>query len=279
MVTYKLNNGKEINVFADFHTHTIYSGHGMATPEQMAESAAHLGLEFLAITDHIYEYTLKSDIENQNCRASLENLYLSGKFCSGTTYDGTTGSLMVIGGGEFNAYTNNPAYNHSGLKLFGYHSWFNPNDREQDITIDNMLNQYELYAYKDNKPDIFVHLERIAPIFKDKAEGMYFIEQVVKLAAKYGIAIEANTSSLVYAKSEYKKNELVFYINWLFECLYKSRASITLGSDSHACVDICINFKQYLEWLDEAELLDKVINLDFDKCEAIYRKASKFEEH
>lgn len=261
----RLTDGKVIKVYADFHSHTIYSGHAMSSSSEMAAKAASIGLEYLAITDHIYEYTAKTDIENQNFRARLTDTYLSDKPLRPTTCR----SIKVLGGGEFNLFTNNPAWKYQGLRLFGYHSWFGP----ESPTIDEVLSEYERYCHLDRKPHIFVHPERIAPIFNDENDGRYFIKNLVNLAESYGIFVEINTSSFVYLKNAEEIQEMNMYFEYLLDLLNRSKCLITLGSDSHAAVDICINFKNYLSVLNRRGMLSKVINLDKDMCELLYTRS------
>lgn len=41
-----------MNIVADMHTHTIASGHAYSTVNELAEAAAHKGLQAIAVTDH-----------------------------------------------------------------------------------------------------------------------------------------------------------------------------------------------------------------------------------
>lgn len=256
-----------IDVLADFHSHTVYSGHAMASPEEMVKAAANMGLEYIAITDHIYEYNMKSDIENQNFRAGLIHTYLSDKYeiAGQPTKEG----IKVIGGGEFNCFTSNPAYFTTPLRLFGYHSWFNP---KGELTIDKMLCEYERYSHMEKKPHVFVHPERIAPVFGNEQDGKYFIKNLIILANRYDIKVEINTSSFIYLDSKEKIEEMNMYMDYMLFCIERTNCELTIGSDSHATIDIGINFIEYLRMLKSRHLLDRVINIDADKCERFYNE-------
>lgn len=42
------------DIIADFHIHTIGSGHACSTLKESIDSAEHVGMKYIAITDHYY---------------------------------------------------------------------------------------------------------------------------------------------------------------------------------------------------------------------------------
>lgn len=249
------HEGREYKVYGDFHTHSIYSGHAMASPEEMALEARKMGLSYLAITDHVYEYTERQDIENQILRPSFMNMYLS--------YDG----LTVVGGRECNLFTNNIAMYHRGLNLVAWHSWFGP----ENFDVDDVLKDHTRLAPFTH---IMAHPERTAVLFNTKISRRFLrgICNIMKTTAEshnHRGYIEINTTSMTYCTDHEELVKLPRAQTYLCELLasdpYKD-LYITLGSDAHCTNDICRDFGEYLQKLEGFGLLDCVVNIDPEKC-------------
>ncbi len=248
---------KSITVFADFHSHSTYSGHAMSSPSEMAEAAKQKRFTYLALTEHAYQYETKSDIENQNNRAKLADIYLTDESVP----------FYLCGGWEFNNFVYNPAIHHQGLKLLGWHSWFGP----EEVDYDDLIADYKGRA---TGMDILVHPERIATLFKPTWQQHDFLDFICDLAKEYRCAVEFNTSSLRYTTCIPDFSTCDQLIDVLLERLKAvPDVPITIGSDAHVAKDIGLNFDHALEILDNHKLLDRVVNIDRDWCAEFYQKS------
>lgn len=250
--------GHAYQVYGDFHSHTIYSGHATASPEEMVNKAKELGLEFFAITDHLYEYENPQEMENQNLRAKLFTGYLSDD------------SITVIGGREMNLFSENWAKINPGLNLTGWHHFCGPRNFgvTEAIESHNTLRKYT---------HILCHPERTAMRFpRDTArEFMHKIcEQLLFGSASTHCAgyVELNTTTEVYY-DKYTNSGAVSLQDDLIEILKDDifkNIRITLGSDAHCTKDIVRGFGKYLHLLEKAGLLDRVVNIDRVKCKELF---------
>lgn len=252
---------KGIHCYGDFHAHTTYSGHAMSSPSEMVDGAIRKGFNYLALTDHVYQYELKTDIENQNARPRLMNIYLSNP----------QWPFYLCGGWEFNNFVDNPAINYQGLKLLGWHSWFGPDPNE--VQFDKLLADYTTKV-ETHKFDILVHPERVASLFKIAWQQIDFLESICDLAQKHGCMIEFNTSSIRYTSCIPELADCSRLLNILLDRLHNFPSiQITIGSDAHVASDIGLNFDLALEMLDSAQLLDRVVNIDEACCTELYQKS------
>jgi len=231
----------------------------MSSPSEMAEAAKRKGFMYLALTEHAYQYELRTDIENQNSRPRLANIYL--------TEPDTP--FYLCGGWEFNNFVYNPAVECQGLKLLGWHSWFGPTH----VDYDELIADYKARA---KVMDILVHPERIATLFKLAWQQIEFLEFICNLAQECKCAIEFNTSSLRYVSCIPDFEDCERLIDILLDSLEKTPdVPITIGSDAHVAKDIGLNFDRALEMLDEHKLLDRVVNIDEKRCDEFYQKSIK----
>ena len=58
----------EKDIFADMHTHTIFSLHAYSTIEENLRVAKERGLQYIAITDHYYQDGTENYKKNENTR-------------------------------------------------------------------------------------------------------------------------------------------------------------------------------------------------------------------
>lgn len=255
----KVKYGPHIaNVYADFHMHTLFSGHAMASPEEMVKAAKSLGLDYIALTDHVYEYTERHDIENQRVRAAFFTQYLA------------TDEIKVIGGREMNIFTDNRVRFSPGLNLCAWHSWFGP----ATFTVDDALLSHEALARNTH---IMCHPERTAYLFEDK-DAMKFINGVLKIMSETAVKenrrgyIEVNTTSACdrfYTAPVVKRmRELQQY---MLDVLAKEYPDlyITVGSDAHCTKDIGYDFSKYLNLIDAYGLINRVVNLNTELCDEL----------
>ena len=248
---------KGLHCYADFHAHSIYSGHAMSSPSEMAEAAKRMGFNYLALTEHVYQYEIRTDIENQNCRPRLSNIYLTDP----------NWPFFLCGGWEFNNFVENPAIEYQGLKLLGWHSWFGPEPNK--VRMQELLDDYALRA---PKMDILVHPERIATLFKIAWQQVDFLDGICSLANEHNCAVEVNTNTLRYTSCIPDFSDCDRLLNILLDRLKEYPAvKITLGSDAHIVSDIGLNFDRGLELIDSHGLLDRVINIDQGACDEVYK--------
>lgn len=248
-------NGCAYNVYADLHTHTLYSGHAMASPEEMVKKARELGLEYIALTEHVYDYTAKHDIENQNLLPQFMHNWLSDE------------QITVIGGREMNIFTNNPAKERAGLNLCAWHSWFGPSV----FTPEEALSSHEFLRPYTH---VFCHPERTAILLDTLEDGVNFMSSICQMIVDRGCAaksrigyVEINTSSLDDYRDIKTRNKMIRLQEQLMITLTLRKFKnifITLGSDAHCTGQIARNFGEYLYRLEGFGLLDRVVNVNRD---------------
>lgn len=252
-------------VYGDFHTHTIYSGHAISSPEEMVKAAKALGLEYIALTDHVYEYTERHDVENQRVRPEFMTQYLSDD------------EIKVIGGREMNIFTDNIARTKPGLNLCAWHSWFGP----ERFSVEDALLSHEALARYTH---IMCHPERTALHFDDDG-AMKFLTGLCDIMRAYAAAngrigyIEINTTSTYkyYPKPIADRHEVLQrYLMGILAKDFKD-LKITMGSDAHCTKDITRNFSIYLSQLDAYNLLDRVVNINKDLCDELMWNDTKLD--
>lgn len=255
-----------VHCFADFHMHTTYSLHAMASPYEMIKKANELGLSMIAITDHAYNFNPFSEhaqSENQKIRARNITEYMD-------PYWENSKCTRVIGGIELNMFCNNfviedyiePVGFSQGLKLIGLHDWFIPNS---EVKIEEVIEEFEKQA-QFGKIHIFAHPVRdINKLCKWSVQSFdEVLHKFCEIAEKYDIAMEINTSNK-------DSGDLLTLINVLkdHKCL------ITLGSDAHCPDHIGRGFYSAMSILDENGLLvsGRVVNIDESMCRDMAHKA------
>ena len=275
-----VNYGNEILPnYGDFHTHTIYSLHGMSSPSEMVDAAINAGLDYIALTDHHVPYDDSkednmSDFINRSnqiarayeIRRSFEEL-------------DKAGIIKVIPGYEYNLYVSedNSSFVPDSiphLRNIGYHTWY------ADLkytTIYNYLEQIN-ERLSTGKYRVFVHPERdidqlgitSGEFLNDEKDRLRLMDGICSLCDKYGVVIECNNSSIANPlNSKIKTEKNIERMKCWIRKAQLYGLNIVVNSDSHV--------KYTVGRCDEAfELLSsmgvdkkKIVNFDKDMIEEL----------
>lgn len=256
---------KKAHIFADMHTHTIFSDHAYSTIKENITVAKRRNIDFLAVTDHYYNDG--TDIQKKNETTRIRYLEERINSCED--------AVSVIGGAEFNL---NQEMEHwdkiKGIKwrIIGLHSWF-VNYKKMDLS--------EVYKLFENASDgrftAFAHIERE---LHKVGEGRYMVDNngkpidlhpeikefliaVCDLAKKKDIFLEVNESTLVTAEGK-NPERLKFWLQYAKE----NGNRICLGTDAHYCEEVG-KFTKALYLLNKYDFPeDRILNCDVDAiCE------------
>ena len=273
----------------DFHTHTVFSMHGISSPTEMVNYAIqNCGLKYIAITDHFniysvgypYDPSIGSDPnffarENQKARMwEYERAFKAVKDL-----------ITVIPGYEYNLFdakecrdvsirANSIHYPH--LRLIGLHNWYY---YREDISYDYLLIEIER-KFSSGDYHVFVHPEReidnLINGFNSILSIKQVLEKIIDICHKYKVVIEVNESSLANMdqnSEEYNLRKL-YMKHWL-ECAKERDMDIIIGSDAHSIYDIGAN-ENALKLLEEVGYPAKnIINFDDDKIQSLISKIRK----
>lgn len=246
-LTEYINNGQILSLinYGDFHTHSIYSLHGMASSNELVKRANDIGLKYLAITDHHYPYEQFTrsladyDINDQaiSLRDEVSKLFMNNQVarlsCIKEYFNGYQ-PTTVIPGYEYNLFKGeiNSQYDSiSHLRLIGLHSWFVPKDVSLNSVIIDIANQLTYQKYQ-----IFVHPEREIDLTgaSDEKDKEKFLKDIVRICRQTNTLLELNTGSL---SGKQKKKNLKYMRIWLQEAK-KNNNRIVVNSDSHSIYTI-----------------------------------------
>ncbi|WZL72111.1 PHP domain-containing protein [Clostridiaceae bacterium 35-E11] len=242
-----------MKIFADFHTHTIYS-HGKGTIQQNVSAAIKKGLKEIAITDHGYGHLLygvkKSNIEKM--RKEIEEINKS------------TDKIKVKLGLEANIVSvdgkldiDEEVIRNLDIVLAGYHFGALPKNVLQGAMIHgtNFLARY--FPTVDKKARVVNTKAVVNAIYKNKidilthpgAKANIDTREVAKAAAERGTILEIN-SSHGYLTVEYIKIAM------------KEGAKFVINSDAHRPEDVG-NVQAGIQRALEAGLsVDQIINAE-----------------
>lgn len=209
-----------MNIFADYHTHTIYS-HGKGTIEDNVKAAVNIGLEEIAITDHgpanigvgIKVYDLKKIKEDiRQCRKNYPGIkILLGIEANVTGLDGTLDIPKSL-------------YKDLDILLVGLHPFVKPASLKDgyNLFIKNQIGKiYSPWSRKARETNTKALVEAI---YKNKIDiithpGLKVsidTRELARAAVKRGTALEIN-SSHGYLSEEYikiaRKEGVKFVIN------------------------------------------------------------------
>lgn len=233
----------------DTHTHTLASGHAYSTMQEMINSAIKKGLTLLAITEH-------APAMPGTCHKYYFDNYR-------VLRDRNRGIPMLYG---------------SELNIMDYDGHVDLDDsvlKTLDLCIASLhlpcctpgTASENTDAYIGAMKNPYIH------IIGHPDDSRYPIdyERLVKEAAKYGIALEINNSSL--SPKSFRVNARENALTYASLCKEYS-VPVTLGSDAHYCEDI--GFFPYaediLKTVDFPEEL--VLNTSADKFLAYLEKRS-----
>ncbi|TCO70718.1 PHP domain-containing protein [Marinisporobacter balticus] len=242
-----------MKIFADYHTHTIYS-HGKGTIQDNVDEAIRKGLREIAISDHGYGHFLfgikrdalpkmRKEIDSINAHTDKINVKL-GMEANIISMDGaldigkeTTDQLdIVLAGYHFGAIPNNirDCFRMHGNNFLARH--FTSIDRKARV-----LNTDAVVAAIYNNP--------IAILTHPGAKANIDTKEIAKAAAERGTALEIN-SSHGFLTVEY------------IEIAMKEGAKFVISSDAHRPEDVG-NVKKGIERAMQAGLsIEQIINAE-----------------
>lgn len=235
---------KQSDIFADMHTHTIFSLHAYSTLEENLRVAKERGMKYIAVTDHYYQDGTENNKKNENTRIQ----YMEERINAFSNILG----VQVISSAEFNLgqYAERSKYWNKISKLryrpIGLHSF--ANDRAT-LLYDDVYRMFE-----DSLRDYttFVHIERELGAINHKkyGEGLNnshakFLDSIVKMAVENDILLEVNESTLV-TNNGGSADRLKYWIH----TARNMDALIVLGSDAHFSLEVG-NFENSIKLLNE----------------------------
>lgn len=242
-----------MKIFADFHTHTIYS-HGKGTIQQNVEVAIKKGLREIAITDHGYGHLLYG-VKKKNIEVMRKEIEVINK---------STDKIKVKLGLEANIVSvdgkldiDEEVMKKLDIVLAGYHFGALPKNVFQGAMIHgtNFLARY--FPTVDKKARVINTKAVVEAIYKNKidilthpgAKANIDTREVAKAAAQRGTILEIN-SSHGYLTVEYIKIAM------------KEGAKFVINSDAHRPEDVG-NVQSGIQRALEAGLgVDQIINAE-----------------
>ena len=282
-------NGKEFTNLGDFHTHTIYSLHGMSSPTEMVNAAFQNGFNYIALTDHHYvwpnAYPYDKGIRGANFFNRKNQEARIWEY--DRSFKSINNLITVIPGYEYNLFPyqqcsatavdmSRISYPH--LRLIGLHSWYyEPSLIDRNILLDEIEEQF-----RDGNYHILVHSEReLDRIFKGSDNETYIkdiLNEIVDLCAKYEIIMEVNNSSIIGCPPDsYERNlRFIFMRHWLKRAKEKN-LHIVVNSDAHSIYDVgdCGDVFKILSTIQYPESL--IINFDENLVRSMIIKRARGE--
>lgn len=259
--------------YGDFHTHTIYSLHGMSSPSEMVDAAIEAGLEYIALTDHHVVYG-----EDQNNRSD----FISRKNQIARAYEinrsfmelDEKGIIKVIPGYEYNLFTSHDSYSFitdeiPHLRLLGYHTWYAD---LKYISIDNYIKEIDSML-STKKYKIFVHPERdidnlgkaTGNSLEDENNLSYLMERICEICEKNRVVIEINNSSLSNPlNSEEKKEKIIERMKCLIRKAQLFGVFFVVNSDAHVKHSVGRCYEAFKLLYEMSVNKRQIINFDED---------------
>ena len=245
------------DIYADLHTHTIFSQHAYSTVKENIEGAKKQGLKFVAITDHYFGNGDELDKKNEINRIK----YL------GERVNPCEEDIFVVHSAEFNLGQDVFTFEKlKGLewKPIGLHNWFvdTPN-----LTTDDIFNLF-VEAHKKGH-NAFVHIER--ELHKIN-HGRYAYEElidclkrIVDYAKENDIWLEVNESSII--TNDGGATQRLY--DWL-KYAKKNGNKIYLGTDAHYCGEVGV-FNNVLYMLNDLQYpKELILNCDLNKLNSLF---------
>lgn len=277
-------NRKEYINYGDFHTHTIYSMHGMASPEEMVRAAEEYGFKYLAITDHHYPFRKAVNYmdpmylhrKNQEARVHQYAQYFDDS------------PVKVIPGYEYNLFISEDITNsfitRPHLRLIGLHTWhcdiYDLTTTELVSEIDTRLStgMYHIFAhperelqsitYSKDRNELDIINGRDYRIIRGMAN---VLRQTIQLCKKYDVAIELNEGSFeteLYMEynGEGTTGNIGRILFWLQEAK-EAGVDIIVNTDSHTARGLGRANQSFAMLQDLCFPVDHIINFDKDKID------------
>lgn len=263
--------------FGDFHTHTIYSMHGMSSPEEMVNAAEESGLSFIAITDHHFPYMEAKNYndpmyflrKNQEARMWEYSRSFSGY------------RTKVIPGYEYNLFVpediDHGFIDYPHLRLIGLHTW---HCYVNELTPTELINEVNA-RLGTGKYHILVHPERELHMLRYNGDhnsymirtknytirrGMATIlEDMIVSCKENNVLLEVNESSIITGLSTDKSNGNVGRMLFWLERAKDTGMDIIVSTDSHISksvgkTDFAFSMLSNIEYPPE-----HIVNFDIDK--------------
>lgn len=255
---------KQSDIKADFHTHTVASGHAYSTIKENLEQARELGIQYIGITDHFFGQGDKISIANEAARVG------------DLTYRTKQGSLVnsgVISGVELNFGQRvefSPAILKAPLRLGGLHGWFWGIEYQDIEALTREVKEYIDRGYIN----VVAHPERKLELL---AKGRYgfeltpavkeYFKWLIDYCKKHRVFLELNECSFNQPTADYE--ETIEY--WLR--LAKDNCNpITLGTDAHIYSEVG-QFTHSIEMLNKVGYpIECILNCNTHLIEAILLK-------
>ena len=264
--------------YGDFHTHTVYSLHGMSSPSEMVDAAIEAGLDYIALTDHHVVYG--EDDNNRSDFISRKNQIARAYEINRSFMElDENGIIKVIPGYEYNLYTSENSTSFvtdeiPHLRNIGYHTWYG---NLKYTSIDNYLKEIE-ERLSTGMYKIFVHPERdiddlgkvIRGTLDDENNLRYLMDNICNICSKYGVIIECNNSSLSNPlNSEEKKKKTIERMRCWIRKAQLYGLSIVVNSDAHVKYGVGNCYEAFKLLSDIGIDKKKIVNFDKDMIEEL----------
>ena len=243
-----------MDILADLHTHTNFSLHAYGTVDENAKTAKQNGMEYVAITDHYYQFSDRFMQINEFSRMS--------ELSKVKPENGAT----IIAGGEFNiahkllsTIDTDRIYKNIKWRPVGLHSWFIDLNLTP-ITVIPSLFANTIVSNEYVTPTTFAHIERGLRSTvggKEDDGAISALRHIVQIAIEKDIYLELNEES-------FKNPDNVMLLKWWVPYAVKNGAKFSLGTDAHSRenVGVFTNVKQFIEDINIPA--DKILN--YDRC-------------
>ena len=259
--------------YGDFHTHSIYSLHGMSSPSEMVDVAINAGLEYIALTDHHIIYG--EDDNNRSDFISRKNQIARAYEINRSFMElDENGIIKVIPGYEYNLFTSHDSSSFVGddiphLRLLGYHTWYADLNL---ISINNYIEEID-GMLSTGMYKIFVHPERdidnlgkiTGSSLEDENNLRYLMERICEICEKNKVVIEINNSSLSNPlNSEEKKKRIIERIKCLIRKAQLFGVFFVVDSDAHVKYSVGRCYEAFKLLYEMGVNKRQIVNFDED---------------
>lgn len=242
-----------MKIFADYHTHTIFS-HGHGTIEDNVKVAIKRGLKEIAITDHGPGHLFFGLKKNDYKKMRDEIDRLNEKYPQIKILMGVESNLISLDG---DIDVDDGLLKYLDILLMGYHTGVMPKD------IYNCINMF-------GKNTIGYFISSIKPVIRRqntdamiKAINKYKIDIITHPGAKVDIDTERLAKAAILRKTALEINAGHGYMTVDYVKIAKAQgAKFVIDSDAHVPENVG-NFRKGIEIADKAELtVSDIINAE-----------------
>jgi histidinol-phosphatase (PHP family) len=251
-----------VKTLLDYHMHTFFSQDGKMTMNQACEKAVSVGLDEIAITDHMdidlpdnkdafqiadmdkYIESIRTVKEKFKGRLKVKTgieiglqdwtLETARSLVKKYPYDFVIASIHIVDG--LDPYF--PEFHKTHNKVQSYTSYYR--------TIYELLKDYDDF-------NVWGHLDYVRRYIPEKYEaqdhtiGIELVEAILKLLVERGKGLEVNTKGYMhYSKKPHPHPDI---LKWFREL---GGEIITIGSDAHSVEYVGYENKRALEWIKNA---------------------------